>query len=110
MQKCSEPKRTKMVEKLDEIDFYVLEETDEISNLADEYIKNGVLTKKSISDCLHIAYAVVTNCDIIVSWNFKHLVNYRTINKVKIVNAVNNYKEISIISPIMLLEGEEDED
>jgi len=104
LQKCSEPKRSKMAERLGEIDFQVIEETDEINNLASEYLNNGVLTKKSMDDCLHIACAVVTNCDIIVSWNFKHLVNYRTINKVKIVNAVNHYKEISIISPTMLLE------
>jgi len=104
IQKCSEPRRSKMAERLGEIDFQVLEETDEINNLADEYLNNGVLTKKSMDDCLHIAYAVVMNCDIIISWNFKHLVNYRTINKVKIVNAVNHYKEISIISPTMLLE------
>jgi len=104
IQKCSEPRRSKMAERLGEIDFQVLEETDEINNLANEYLNNGVLTKKSMDDCLHIAYAVVMNCDIIISWNFKHLVNYRTINKVKIVNAVNHYKEISIISPTMLLE------
>ena len=110
IQKCAEPKRTMMAERLGEIDFTVLEETDEINNLAGEYVNNGVLTKKSMDDCLHIAYAVVTNCDIIISWNFKHLVNYRTINKVKIVNAVNNYKEISIISPTMLLEGGEDDE
>ena len=105
IQKCSEPKRTQMAGKLGEIDFQVLQETDEINNLAEAYVNNGVLTKKSIDDCLHIAYAVVTNCDIIISWNFKHLVNYRTINKVKVVNAINHYKEISIISPTMLLEG-----
>ena len=104
LQKCAEPKRSKMAERLGEIDFQVLEETDEINNLANEYLSNGVLTKKSVDDCLHIAYAVVMNCDIIVSWNFKHLVNYRTINKVKVVNAVNHYKEISLISPTMLLE------
>ncbi|MCL2747108.1 MAG: PIN domain-containing protein [Oscillospiraceae bacterium] len=104
LQKCSEPKRSKMAERLGEIDFQVLEETDEINNLAYEYLYNGVLTKKSVDDCLHMACAVVMNCDIIISWNFKHLVNYRTINKVKIVNAVNHYKEISIISPTMLLE------
>ena len=47
---------------------------------------------------------LVYNCDIIISWNFKHLVNYKTINKVKIVNAINHYKEISIMPPSMLLE------
>jgi hypothetical protein len=56
------------------------------------------------------AFAVVYNCDIIISWNFKHLVNYKTINKVKIVNAINHYKEISIMPPSMLLEEVEQND
>jgi len=110
IQRCSEPKLSKMIARLDEIDFHILEETDEINNLADEYVNNGVLTKKSMDDCMHIAFAVVSNSDVIVSWNFKHLVNYKTISKVKIVNAINRYKEISIITPTMLLEeGEENE-
>ena len=59
-------------------------------------------------DCLHIATAVVNDCDLIVSWNFKHLVNYKTISKVRVVNAINRYKEIGIVSPTMLVEGEEE--
>ena len=66
-----------------------------------------MLKEKSYDDCLHIAYAVIHHCDVIVSWNFKHLVNFRTIDKVKIVNAINRYKEISIISPTMLIEEDE---
>lgn len=101
---CSEPKRTQMLEKLGQIKYESLERTDEVNRLAREYQDNGVLKDKSIGDCLHIAFAVVNNCDIIISWNFKHLVNYRTIDKVKIVNAINRYREISIISPTMLIE------
>ena len=74
-----------------------------VKALANEYIVKGVLTEKSRADCLHIAFAVFYDCDIIVSWNFKHLVNFRTINKVKIVNATYNYREISIVNPTMLL-------
>ena len=108
IKRCAEPKRTQMLEKMRQIKFTVLPETDEINELATEYIKGGVLKEKSFDDCLHIAYAVINNCDVIVSWNFKHLVNFKTIDKVKIVNAINRYKEISIVSPTMLVE-EEDE-
>jgi len=55
---------------------------------------------------LHIAYAVVYNCDVIVSWNFKHMVNFRTIDRVRIVNAINRYREIAICSPTMMLKEE----
>ena len=101
---CTEPRQSMMFEKLEQINFHILNEIDEIFALADEYIKGGVLNAKNHDDCLHIAYAVVYNCDIIVSWNFKHLVNFKTINKVKVVNAIHLYKEISIISPAMLTE------
>jgi predicted nucleic acid-binding protein len=101
---CHEPKRSQMLEKLEQIQYEGLELSSAVSNLAEEYLHGGVLKEKSHGDCLHIAFAVVYNCDIIVSWNFKHLVNYKTINKVKIVNAINRYQEISIISPTMLIE------
>lgn len=105
---CTEPKRSKLLEKLSLIKFNILSESDDIKELAYEYIKGGVLKEKSIEDCFHIGYAVVNNCDVIVSWNFKHLVNFKTINKVKIVNMINNYKEISIVTPTMLLEEDEE--
>ena len=101
---CDEPKRSQMLEKLEQIQYENLELSSAVSHLAEEYLNGGVLKEKSRADCLHIAFAVVGNCDIIVSWNFKHLVNYKTINKVKIVNAINHYREISIISPTMLIE------
>jgi predicted nucleic acid-binding protein len=108
IKKCPEPRQSMMFEKMGQIKFQILKETDEIFTLADEYIKGGVLREKSRDDCLHIAYAVINNCDAIVSWNFKHLVNFKTINKVRVVNTIHMYKEIGIVSPTMLIE-EDDE-
>ena len=106
VQQCPEPKRSHMLEKIRQIELILLHETNEVKELASEYIKSGVLKEISYDDCLHITFAVIHHCDAIVSWNFKHLVNFRTIDKVRIVNAVNRYKEISIISPTMLIEEE----
>ena len=108
IEQCTEQKRNQLIEKMRLIEFEVLPETDTVKELAREYINGGVLKEKSIDDCFHIAYAVVYNCDAIVSWNFKHLVNFKTINKVKIVNAMNRYGEIGIVSPTMLLEEDEE--
>ena len=47
---------------------------------------------------------------MIVSWNFKHMVNYRTISGVKGVNALAGYKEMPIYTPTMLVEGGADYD
>ena len=107
IEKCLEPKQSRMIEKLQQTDFEVLDETDEVKNLALEYIKGGVLKEKNIADCRHIAHAVVYNCDAIVSWNFEHLVNFKTINKVKVVNAIFHYKEMHILPPTMFIERDE---
>jgi len=107
IQQCPEPKRSQMLEKMRQIKLNLLHETNEVKELASEYIKGGVLKEKSYDDCLHIAYSVIHHCDAIVSWNFKHLVNFKTIDKVRIVNAINRYKEISIIFPTMLVEEED---
>ena len=101
---CSEPKKNLMIKRLGEISYETLVMSSEVEMLTKAYLKNNVLSAKSTSDCEHIAFAVVAGCGIIVSWNFKHLVNLKTINGVRFVNSVNNYAEIAIVSPSMILE------
>ena len=105
LMKCHEPKRSSLLEHLGEIDYTELNETDEVLELANKYLDAGILRQKSFDDCQHIAYACVYNCDMIVSWNFKHMVNIKTISGVKSVNALAGYKEMPIYSPTMLIEG-----
>jgi len=102
---CPEPKRTLLFEHLSAIDYVTVREIPESITLADEYIKYGVLNQKSRDDCRHIAIATITGCKYIVSWNFKHFVNIKTINKVQAVNKLMNYNEINILPPSMMLEG-----
>lgn len=106
IERTSEPKRAFMLEQIKSLDIQLLAESEEAKALGDEYLRQGVLTPKSKDDCLHIAYAVVYNCDVIISWNFKHMVNYRVIDRVRVVNAINRYREIAICSPTMMLKEE----
>ena len=57
----------------------VLEITEESFSLADAYIKEQVVGNTSKADCLHIALATINKIDILVSWNFKHIVNINRI-------------------------------
>jgi predicted nucleic acid-binding protein len=107
LMKCSEPKRSVMASYLKEVTFAPIAINDEIEDLAEEIIRRGILTLKSINDCRQIAAAVINNCDIIVSWNFKHLVNIRTIEGIRTITVPNHYKSIDIYSPTMLLKGDE---
>jgi hypothetical protein len=67
-------------------------------------------TEKSINDCRHIAASILAGCDIIVSWNFKHIVNAKTIKGTRIITVMEGYKDIIICSPTMLIEGGADDD
>ncbi|MBX3044217.1 MAG: PIN domain-containing protein [Candidatus Kapabacteria bacterium] len=73
--------------------------SEECLHLADSYIAEGVVGKTSRNDCLHIALATINNADILVSWNFKHIVNVMRIRGYNAVNLINGYKAIDIRSP-----------
>lgn len=106
---CYEPKRSFMQEKLKEIQFTLLEKDEEAEKLASQIIQLGILTNKSHDDCLHIAIAVLEGCNYIVSWNFKHLVNVKTINGVRAITNLKGFSPIDIITPEMLTKGDEND-
>lgn len=59
----------------------------------------------AIDDCQRIAVAVVNACDCTISWNFKHIVNIKTIRKVKAITNLECYKGADNINPSVLLES-----
>lgn len=76
-----------------------LELDEESKELAETYIKENVLGKTSLDYAFHIALATVNRLDVLVSWNFKHIVNY---DKIKLFNSINlrlGYPLIEIRSP-----------
>ena len=107
---CAEPKRSFLAKQLQSIPYTLLKENDEVLELANQYLAAGILRKKSFYDCQHIAYACVYNCDVIISWNFKHMVNFKIISGVKSVNALSGYKEMPICTPTILISGDNEDD
>lgn len=104
---CYEPKRSGLLNYLNQIEYETYDVTKEALDVAHQIIDMGVLTNKSFDDCQHIGVAVVNNCDCIISWNFKHIVNIKTIRGVKAITNLEGYKPIEIWSPSVLLESEE---
>ena len=85
---------------------YMIMITEEAIALQQEYISEGVVTQKSLDDALHVALATVAGCDMIVSWNFKHIVNFKKIPLFNAVNTLNGYKPIAIYSPLEVIINE----
>ena len=73
---------------------------DEVMALADAYIAAGALTQASREDATHVAAATVARANLVLSWNFKHIVNFLRIQKFNSVNLANNYALIDIRSPL----------
>ena len=80
---------------------------DEAEALARKYVEEGVVAKRHWADAQHIAIAVVEKVDLLVSWNFQHVVN---INRIRAFNSVNiklGYQTLEIRSPREVIDEEE---
>ncbi|MCX6256529.1 MAG: PIN domain protein [Bacteroidia bacterium] len=84
-----------------------IEIVNEALDLADVYIKENVVGKTSREDCIHIALATIFRADVLVSWNFKHIVNLSRIRGYNSVNLRTGFPSIEIRSPLELIEYEE---
>ena len=105
--KCPEPKLSKLIEYLREIKFANIEITEDIEILAQKYIDEKIIPEKYDDDAVHIAAATINNCEVILSWNFKHMVKYKTIIGVNGINKYMGYRELEIMTPESIIWEEE---
>jgi len=71
----------------------------EVVRLQQAYLDANIVLPRWEADALHVAVATVARCALIVSWNFRHIVNFQ---KVPLYNGVNlawGYGLVGIHSP-----------
>jgi hypothetical protein len=73
--------------------------SDAALDLLAAYEARRVLGPKYRADMLHIALASVADVDVLVSWNFKHIVRFDRIRLFNAVNMEQGYKSLAIHSP-----------
>ncbi|MCC5927076.1 MAG: PIN domain-containing protein [Bacteroidetes bacterium] len=71
----------------------------EAMQLGSKYIHENVVGKSSLNDCYHIALATTHKANLLVSWNFKHIVNIERIHGYNAVNLKNGYHTLEIRNP-----------
>lgn len=87
--------------------FSVLENSLAAERLAKRYIEEKIIPHNAFNDALHLALAVVNKKDILLSWDFAHLVKPGVERKVNIYNFISGYSRIRIISPdVLMKEGD----
>jgi len=97
--RAPEFKRKQLFNLINKYKFKEIEFDRESEELAKWYIKEGVIPEKYEEDAFHIAIASVNNLDVLISWNFSHIVKLKTKMRVVGINRMLGYKEIEIVSP-----------
>ena len=81
--------------------------TEEAVNLARKYIVEGVIGEGKLVDAEHIAIATINRVDVLVSWNFRQIVNLSKIRGYNSVNLKYGYPLLEIRSPLKVITYEE---
>lgn len=84
----------------------IVETTDDALRLRDAYIEAGIISENYSNDALHVALATVSNCSVIVSWNFKHIVHFEKIPLYNAINVLQGFHQVSIFSPLEVIKYE----
>lgn len=84
-----------------------LQADDRAQVLATRLIEGKAVPREFPDDALHIAAAALNEMDYLVSWNFKHITNAKTIPLVKRICEENGYRCPEICTPQMLQEEDE---
>lgn len=97
--RSQEPKRSELANLVKKIAPGILVIDDETETLAIKYIQAGIIPEKYRDDAFHIASAVTNEIDIILSWNFEHIVKLKTRREVNGLNMISGYRLVEICSP-----------
>jgi len=95
----------RVLEELPRAGLEMIEWSAEVEQLRDAYLAAGVVGPSGRSDAEHIAFATVAGVDLIVSWNFKHIVHFKKIRGYHAVNLLEGYPAIPIYSPREVIES-----
>lgn len=90
----------KVLQDLPKSQIEFLEISEEMESLAEAYLSEHILPVSMKPDALHVAAATVARASLVLSWNFKHIVNFQRIQRFNAVNLNNGYGLIDIRSPL----------
>jgi predicted nucleic acid-binding protein len=108
IQNCSSEKQKVLFDYLEQIVYQEFHGELDARRIANEIIQEEILSQSHFEDCYHIASAILSRCDMLLSWNFRHLVRPKTINGIKelLLKSCPN-TVLDICAPLVLLPKKE---
>ena len=87
----------------------ILPVSEEADDLAEAYLRHGILPPQCVDDANHVAICTVAGIECLVSWNFKHLVNPERKKGFHAINHLQGYRPVSIVTPQEFVYDREDQ-
>ena len=96
--------RENLFKLLPKFPYQIIGQSENIEQLAEEFIKRKIIPEKYKNDARLIAAAVVAGIPVIVTWNMKHMANITFKRAVNSVNILMGYGNVDIITPMEFTE------
>ena len=100
-------KKEKLLKIIKDYNIQVFEDKEEVLLLAKKYVDMEIIPKRFENDAIIISSATVNDADILLSWNFQHIVRMKTKKGVSAVNQLNGYKQIEIYKKREVIDSED---
>ena len=86
-------------------DLRILPYEPEIAEIVEVYFEHKLMPREAEGDADHLALASFHNCDMLVTWNCKHLANANKFGHIHRVNALLGLRTPALVTPMQLLES-----
>jgi predicted nucleic acid-binding protein len=107
IERADEDKKRLLLETIEQYKPKILEINDDAGRIALEYISEGIIPQTKLDDATHAAVATVHRLDALISWNLRHLANYKKMERINEVNMENGYsKRLDLITPMEVSDAE----
>jgi predicted nucleic acid-binding protein len=107
LEEAPAPKRDKALALIDQ--FRVLPYEPEIAEIIEVYFAHRLMPIEAQGDADHLALASFHNCDMLVTWNCKHLANANKFGHIHRVNALLGLRTPALVTPLQLLENDDED-
>ena len=97
------PKQQQMISLLDALPR--LPYADEIDSIAQVYFSHKLMPLGSGGDAHHLALASFYRCDMLATWNCKHIANPNKTDHIRMVNSALGLHTPQLVTPFELLEA-----
>ncbi len=98
------PAAARMVREINKLAPATLQLSDKSEDLAEAYLRSGIIPAKKRDDARHVAIATVAGLELVVSWNHRHLANQRKWTLFNAVNRLAGYEQaLMILTPFEVM-------